>query len=186
MADIRPRWSSEARARAEVIERSAGRCEGCYEPRQDIDWHHRWAQGQEGIWSPVNGVGLHGPGGAGGCHGWAHQNPTLAKVLGWIVQPVQDPGSGRVLTGEQQGMHLARQPLWLCTPSSPDGDWWVAGWFGDDPNAAAHVLVPIDARDYNLPWVPQGPPWASWARTRLSRTLTLERTYARSAPMARD
>jgi hypothetical protein len=147
------------RGRAEVMLRAGcvptdaghgwegGRCEGCGRSGQRLDFSHRVAEGQGGPVTAANGAALCGPGGAGGCHGWAGNHRVAAQVLGWILGSWQDP---------------SRTPLWLVGAHSPDGGWFLPGWFGGDPDGAGHVLIRVEPGDYQLPEVPSGPSWAVW------------------------
>lgn len=158
------------RGRAEVMLRAGctpteggrgwegGTCCGCGKTGRRLDYSHRVAEGQGGPVTAANGIALCGPGGSGGCHGWASsRDRTLAERLGWILPEGTDP---------------ARTPMWLVTPSHPTGGWWLAGWFDTDPPEAAHVLLIAHPADYllprsstgeTLPDVPDyGPPWATW------------------------
>jgi hypothetical protein len=82
--------ADERLARESVKTRSGGVCEGCGQ-RPATDYAHRTGKGVGGKWTAPNALHLDGPGNYGGCHGWAHQHPSLAKDAGWIVPSWRDP-----------------------------------------------------------------------------------------------
>lgn len=88
--------AEERSARAIVGRRSAGVCEGCG-VRPATDWAHRVGRGQQGGWSPVNGLhlcsDLAAPDGLRGCHEWSHSRRAHAEDLGWIVPSTADPAT---------------------------------------------------------------------------------------------
>ena len=99
MTDVQPRWKGSQKrqkrrnaarynkARAEVIERSGGRCEAAVEgvcKVQGTNAHHKRMSGQGGTDDPSNLLWVCGSG-TTGCHGWIHANPEAATALGLLV-----------------------------------------------------------------------------------------------------
>lgn len=75
------------KARAEVIERSSGRCEAAVEgvcKVRGTNAHHKHMSGQGGPDTPENLLWVCGSG-TTGCHGWIHANPEAATALGLLV-----------------------------------------------------------------------------------------------------
>ena len=86
-----------AQARAEVIERSGGRCEAAVEGvcrGMGTNAHHRQLAGQGGPDTPENLLWVCGSG-TTGCHGWIHANPQQAIWLGLLVSSF-DPAPGLI------------------------------------------------------------------------------------------
>lgn len=76
-----------AQARAEVFERSQGRCEAQIEgvcAGRGTNAHHKHMSGQGGPDTPENLLWVCGSG-TTGCHGWIHANPREAVELGLLV-----------------------------------------------------------------------------------------------------
>ena len=99
MTDVQPRWKGSQKrqkrrnaarynkARAEVIERSGGRCEAAVEgvcKVQGTNAHHKRMSGQGGPATPENLLWACGSG-TTGCHGWIPANPREAVQLGLLV-----------------------------------------------------------------------------------------------------
>lgn len=81
-------------ARAAILERSMGRCAGCG-TTTGLTIQHRRARRMGGtsntaIGHPANGIALCGSG-TTGCHGWTEAHPTAAALLGWRLEPGDDP-----------------------------------------------------------------------------------------------
>lgn len=76
--------------------------------------HHRKLKSRGGGDEVSNGVLLCGSG-TTGCHGWAHANPTTARLGGFIVASHEDPRDvpilhaihGRILLDDDGGWELA-------------------------------------------------------------------------------
>lgn len=92
-----------------VTMRSRGRCEGgvpgvCQ--RQAVHVHHRKLRKQGGENSLENCIHL-----CEACHTWAHGHPLLAKELGLLVSPWQDPAQIEVdvsrYSEHEQGQNCA-------------------------------------------------------------------------------
>jgi hypothetical protein len=76
-----------ARVRKAVLERAAGRCEGCG-AQVGTELHHRVYRSRGGRHEAENLVALCGWGNHTGCHGQAHNDGTR---LGWAVNSWHDP-----------------------------------------------------------------------------------------------
>jgi hypothetical protein len=77
----------ETHARALVWARALGSCEGCGRVGP-LDWSHRKARSQGGAWCPSNGLAM--------CrdeHRWCHENPAMARSVGWMVRRNEDPAA---------------------------------------------------------------------------------------------
>lgn len=66
--------------------RVAGVCLG-----RATNFQHRLAKGHGGLYVPSNGLDVCGWGNYSGCHGYIHQNPTIAVEKGWTVESWDDP-----------------------------------------------------------------------------------------------
>jgi hypothetical protein len=93
------------RARKAVHDRFDGRCEmrSPWCRVWAMNFSHRLAEGQGGLWTTSNGLAACGMGNLYGCHGYLHQHPLEAKKNGWIVQPWEDPLKKRVLIHSKFG-----------------------------------------------------------------------------------
>jgi hypothetical protein len=81
------RSPEETRARAALLRRSGGRCEGC-PATVATDYAHRQARSQGGPWCPSNALHL-----CRACHQWAHANPEMARSAGWSVRRGHTPAT---------------------------------------------------------------------------------------------
>jgi hypothetical protein len=81
------RSPEENRAKTALRRRSGGRCEGCGRA-EATDAAHRLARSQGGLWHVVNLLHLDRP-----CHRWQHDNPEMARSVGWTVRRGQNPAT---------------------------------------------------------------------------------------------
>lgn len=81
---------SETRLRAQIAERSLGRCEivGCSRRAESV--HHRIKRSHGGLWTLDNCLHVCGSG-TTGCHGRIEHEPLLALTLGYGLQTGEDP-----------------------------------------------------------------------------------------------
>ncbi|MFI6302134.1 hypothetical protein ACIBCH_09700 [Amycolatopsis thailandensis] len=85
---------SEVQCRDIVKERSGGDCEVRIEgwcQGRAREFQHRLPAGRGGLFVPSNGLAVCGHGNFDGCHGFIHQNPTIAEKFGWTVETGVDP-----------------------------------------------------------------------------------------------
>lgn len=69
----------ESESRQIVMQRAGGRCESCGAVAP-LEWSHRKARSQGGLWTPSNGIGA-----CRVCHSYFHANPEEARANGWFV-----------------------------------------------------------------------------------------------------
>ena len=94
------RTCSKQKCREITFARADGACEvrieGICQGRAR-EFQHRLPTGRGGLWVPSNGLAVCGHGNTDGCHGYIHQNPTIAVDNGWTVETGVDPALKPVL-----------------------------------------------------------------------------------------
>ncbi len=113
---------AERHARDAVTARAQGRCEGCGRHGQ-TEWSHRIARGRGGIWCPSNGIALCGSlaavlsgGGDNTCHHFCHDQPAMARSVGWIVRTNADPSTVPALLHGRGWTLLTADGLYVPAP----------------------------------------------------------------------
>lgn len=118
-------WT-ESQGRTAVKGRAQGHCEGCGR-FGDTQWAHRARRSQGGLWSPSNGLAL-----CHRCHAWAHEEPNLAKGLGWELDGRADP---------------AEAAVWIRDPFDPTrADWYLLQVENDATGGRLSIAVAVEAR----------------------------------------
>lgn len=85
-AAYRPVVTVEERTARDVVRaRSAGLCEGCGRAPA-TDYAHRVGRAQGGPWCPANALAL-----CRLCHAWSHDQPVMARSVGWLLRSTDDP-----------------------------------------------------------------------------------------------
>lgn len=79
------------------------------------DWSHRLARGRLGGWTAQNGLALCTP-----CHRWCHDQPVMARSVGWVVRTNTDPLTVPALLHGLGWTYLTADGGYLPVPTEGD------------------------------------------------------------------
>lgn len=115
-ASRRPVSREEREARRLVRERSGGGCEGC-PAAVSTDWSHRVARSRGGEWAAHNGLAL-----CRRCHQFCHDQPEMARSVGWVVRTGTDSSTVPALLHGRGWTYLTADGCYRPAAPPTEGD----------------------------------------------------------------